>query len=287
MKKYSFKVCNVEKPTTVKDYLKSIKISNQVIKDLSKQMGLIKVNGIDKRTIDEVLCGDFLDLTIIETENNQIIPVKHNLNIVYEDEYFLIVYKPYGISTIPSKGNYNTSLANYVCNYMLNKQPDFLFRAINRLDKDAQGFVVIALDKLIYSLLKDNIQKFYTCFCIGKLEVKQINNAIATIKDSNGKNQIKREILTSGKPSLTNIISVEYNKEKDISKAKIFITTGRTHQIRLHLSSIGHAIIGDNLYGSKSEKPLQLYCNEIFIFHPIKHKTLHFIIDVKNELIWN
>ena len=148
MKKYSFKVRNVEKPTTVKDYLKSIKVSNQVIKDLSKQMGLIKVNGKDKRTIDEVFCGDLLTLTVIETEKNQIIPVEFNLNIIYEDEYLLIVYKPYGISTIPSKGNYNTSLANYVCYYMLDKQPDFIFRAINRLDKDAQGFVVIALDKL-------------------------------------------------------------------------------------------------------------------------------------------
>ena len=277
MKNYTFIPTNIKSKTKIKDYLKSIGISNQVIKDLSKEFGLIKINDVSKTTIDYIYNNDVLKLTVKENEKNDIILTPASIKITYEDEYFLVVYKPYGIATIPSYANYTNSLANFVCYYMHKKDVNFIFRAINRLDKDAQGYVVIAKDKLIYSLLKKNIQKFYTCFCLGKLDKQVISSKILTVPMQNGRNELLRQINNCGKESNTNIIETMYDKSKNITKAKIYITTGRTHQIRLHLSSIGHPIIGDALYG-KDEKniPLQLYCNEIYIFHPILHKTLHY-----------
>lgn len=276
MMKYIFTPNIIPKDTKVKEYLKSINISSQVIKDLSKEFGLIKINGKSVRTIDTINSKEHIELTIKEDKTNTIVPIKYLLDIAYEDEYFLVVYKPYRVATIPTYANYTNSLANFVCEYMHSKQQDFIFRAINRLDKEAQGFVVIAKDKLIYSLLKNgNIQKFYTCLCHGKLDTQKITKSISSIKLQNGRNEIKRAISESGKQCETFIESVEYDKTKDLSKARIYISTGRTHQIRLHLSSINHPIVGDSIYGIEKDTPLQLYCNEIFIFHPILHKTVH------------
>lgn len=265
----------------LKDWFKSLNLSSQVVKLLRKNTHNILINGKPSTIRDKIKKGDKISLSYIEEGQNNIVKTKAKVRIVYQDKYIILAYKPSGISTIPSYCNNTNSLANFIC-YRMRKDKRFIFRALNRLDKDAQGLVLIAKDLITYSLLSGCYQKLYTVHAHGKLKCMQIDSPILCEKKENGLNQIKRVIdIDNGEKAITNIVDVKYFEKENYSRATILLETGRTHQIRLHLSSIGHALIGDKLYGNENEKHnLQLFCNEIYFFHPIKHKTMHFKIDV-------
>lgn len=285
MKDFTFEIQGLSKPTQIKIYLKLIGLSSQLIKNLSKNLGQIKVNEKDAIMTNQIFNGDILKLELIENETNQIIPIKKDLQIAYEDDYLLIIYKDKYTSTIPSYCNFKSSLANYVVDYMINKQKNFIYRALNRLDKNAEGYIIIPKDKLTYSLLLNNksICKLYTAKVHGKVHKQIIEKNIATLKKDNGFNQIQRKINGLGKYAKTEIIESNYNKKLDYSIIKIYLHTGRTHQIRLHLSSIGHPLYGDKLYNENfTLDDLQLYCNELYFFHPYLHKSIHLLHKLTN-----
>lgn len=286
MNTYTFSIDKIYNNLPVKSFLKKIGVSSNVLKILSSSLGLITINNKISITTSILHTDNVLRLTIPELEENNIPCVKGYIDIAYEDEYILILYKPTGIATIPSFCNYKNSLASFVSFYMQGKRKNFVYRAINRLDKDAEGFVVIALDSLIYNLLNNNIQKYYNAICVGNVHQQTICEPILTTKNTNNLNDITRKIDSKGKQSITHIVSSVYNKEKNLSLIKVYIETGRTHQIRLHLSSIGCPILSDSIYGNKIKNiPLQLFCNEIYLFHPILNKTIHLKRD--SSLIWN
>ena len=136
------------------------KVSARMITRLKRENNGITRNSVLLRTIDKVYENDKIILKL-PIDNNKITPVKGNLNILFEDEYVLIVDKPYNMPVHPTKIHQNDTLANLVIYHQLSNKENFTFRAINRLDKDTSGIVVIAKDRYTASSLFGNLQKIY------------------------------------------------------------------------------------------------------------------------------
>ena len=238
----------------LRQFLKSeMKISSTLLKKLKKDYYAITVNG-EHKNVDYILkTGDRvkIDISRLEKINENIKPSEIDIDIIYEDENITVVNKKAGMPTHPSLNHYEDTLANALA-YKYKDKP-YVFRVLNRLDKDTSGVVVTANNTYTASLLSDQmqngkVQKTYIAIVKGKLEGSGIINApINRLNDT----IIKRGVSNDGSPAITEYVSLIACDEISVILAKP--KTGRTHQLRVHFSHIGHAILGDSLYGEKSD----------------------------------
>ena len=204
---------------------------------------------------------DVLKVNIKECENSDNIPaVYHQLNIILEDEDLLVISKDKDMPIHPSMNNYENTLANAVMYYMKGKEDNFVFRCINRLDRNTTGLSIIAKNHVSAGILYEHIRKRKisgTYIAIVKalknskidLHLKkqgQINAPIAREENS----CIKRCIDTErGERAVTNYSVLEH--VNDYYLVELVLESGRTHQIRVHMSYMGYPLIGDELYGGE------------------------------------
>ena len=244
-------------------------LSSRLVTKLKKSGG-IKINGnvvTVRYTLKE---NDVLTISVDDSQSSSIEPCNIPIDVIYEDEYLLAVNKPKAMPTHPSHKHRYDTLANAVM-YRYKETP-FTFRAITRLDEDTSGVVLIAKDantaqKLSKMMSEGKIQKQYLAICDNtpKELCGIINAPIA--RDENS--VIKRKISPDGKNAVT-----EYEVIQKLSDSRCLIRvypkTGRTHQIRIHLSHIGCPINGDFLYGVQvgNERAL-LHCEALEFIHPI------------------
>lgn len=228
----------------------------------------ILLNGKKEFVNKRVSGGDVLEISLPEMISDNIVPNPIPISILYEDDDILLVDKPANMPTHPSIGHYEGTLANAVMHYY--KDVPFTFRAVTRLDRDTSGVVLIAkhivsADRLSKAIISGQIEKEYMAVCVG-VPTPLIGTIDAPIKREK-EGIIKRCIDKDGKPSLT---EYEVIKEKDgLSLIKLFPKTGRTHQLRLHLSHIGTPILGDFLYGKElSGERTRLHCHSLSFPHP-------------------
>lgn len=264
-----------------------LNISSRLLYKLIKNRRIF-LNDTTCDTRDFANVGDVLTVDFnYEEDNSNIVPTKMNLNIVFEDNWLLVINKPAGIAIHPSILHYSDSLCNGIRFYFdsigLNKK----IRPVNRLDLNTSGLVVFAkceyIQECLISEMKDNLfKKEYLAFCEGIFENKSgtINLPISR-KDNS---IIERCILKDGQPSITHY---EVLKEFDNnSLVKCVLETGRTHQIRVHMSAISHPLIGDSLYGSISDliKRQALHCYKLQFVHPITKKFMDFCGEIPLDL---
>ena len=235
-----------------------------------------KINLNDKIRID----FDFNE------DNSNIIPKKMDLDIIYEDDYYIVLNKPAGIPVHPSKLYYDNSLSNGLKHYYDNIGLKKKIRPVNRLDKDTSGIVIFAKNAYIQECLIKQMKckkfiKKYIAICEGKFKNKNgtINLPIAR-KDNS---IIERCINQSGDTAITH-----YNVLKttnDLSVLECILETGRTHQIRVHLSSIGHPIISDTLYGNKSTLigRQALHAYKVNFIHPIFKRDVIYSLSLPDD----
>ena len=219
-----------------------------------------------------------IDLNYKE-DNSNIIANKMNLDIVYEDEGLLLINKPAGVAVHPSIEHYKDSLASGVKYYFESKGIAKKIRPVNRLDLNTSGLIVFAKNEYIQESLirqmKNNIfKKEYLAIVDGYLKNKKgtIDEPIARKENS----IIERCVSKDGKSAIT---EYEVIKEKDnYSLIKCKLLTGRTHQIRVHFAYIGHPLIGDTLYGKKSNliDRQALHSCKISFCNPITGKNMSF-----------
>lgn len=251
------------------------------LSDLFKMMNLSKqkiqylINNnccfINGELVDETKLlnqNDYLMIDISNFEQIDYKPVDAKLDILYEDDYLLIINKP--TSMIVYSLDKNTiSLANYVANYYQINDLNSTIRHCHRLDKDTTGCLVYAKDLITHSamskMFEDNkIKKTYLAIAEGII-IKDgiINTPIGKDRHVNG----KMVTHPNGQKAITKYKVL--SKNQNTSLLSVEIETGRTHQIRVHLSSILHPLYGDKLYGAITESRVMLHCHKLNFVHPI------------------
>ena len=249
---------------------------------------LVLLNNKQIDTRSSINIGDNVKIDLnYEEENDNIVPVKMNLDILYEDDCLLIINKPANIAIHPSILHFEDSLSNGIRFYFDSIGLKKKIRPVNRLDLDTSGIIVFAKNEFVQECLirqmNNNIfKKEYIAIVTGHLKEKSgvINLPIARKENS----IIERCISEKGQNAIT---KYEVIKELDsISVVKCFLETGRTHQIRVHFMAIGHPLIGDSLYGSKSSliNRQALHCYSISFVHPITKEVLNITCNLPKDM---
>ena len=227
-----------------------------------------------------------VDLNFNE-ESENIISTKMLINIIYEDECFLILNKPAGIAVHPSILHYTDSLANGVKFYFESIGLKRKIRPINRLDLNTSGIIIFAKNEYVQECLIKQMQdhtfkKYYIAFVEGTFKNKEgtINLPIARKENS----IIERCISENGQTAITDYkVLAEY---ADFSTVECHLQTGRTHQIRVHMSAIGHPLLGDTLYGNSSNliNRHALHSCKISFVHPITKQVMSFSCNLPDDM---
>jgi len=272
---------NVAKPNNINNILKNeLHISNRLlVKLINNKKILLNNNVVDTRL--NAKKNDMISI-LLDTieENDNIVPTKMDLNIIYEDEALLIVNKPAGIATHPSMAHFDDSLSNGIKYYFDKINLAKKIRPVNRLDYNTSGLVIFAkneyIQEILISQMKNNtFKKEYLAIVNGIFENKigSIDLPIARKENS----IIERCIDKKGQNSITHY---EVLKEfKDYSLVKCILETGRTHQIRVHMAYIRHPLLGDTLYGTTSSliNRQALHCYKLKFVNPINNIKQEFI----------
>lgn len=243
-------------------------------------------NIVDTRS--SVNLNDVISVDLdFDEESENIVPQKMNLNIVYEDDAVLIINKPPKIAIHPSILHYNDSLANGVKYYFDEINLHRKIRPVNRLDFNTSGLVLFAKNQYIQECLISQMKnhtfgKEYIAVVSGKFKEKSgiINLPIARKENS----IIERCISETGQQAITHYEVLQ--EFTDISVVKCILETGRTHQIRLHMSAIGHPLIGDSMYGITSNfiDRQALHSSKISFIHPISKEHISFECSLPEDI---
>lgn len=255
----------------IKAFLESYcTLSSRKVKQLLKQKK-IQINSKTAYYDSNVKSGDKVVFDLSEAGKDSTLPESMALDIIYEDEYFLAVNKPAGILVHPTTNFPTNTLANGIKFYFLSKDLDIPIRFINRIDRDTSGLVIIAKSGEAHSALAkqfelDSCEKLYLAVAEGFFEA-----ASGTIDKPIGiddENTIRRAVSKDGHKSITMYEVQEQYKIAALVKLKL--VTGRTHQIRVHLSSIGHPLLGDELYGGNMQylQRQALHAYKMTFLHP-------------------
>lgn len=279
-RKLIYEITAADAGRSIGDFLKKQGYSHGCIVHLKKTEEGIVRNGVWAYVRDILREGDRLEISFSEEHSSEnIVPSDIPLDIVYEDEDILVVNKGADTPIHPSQGNYENSLANAVMNYYRNKGESFVFRCINRLDRDTSGLVLIAKNMLSAAVLSQAM-----------LERKICRTYLAVVKgcpDENGTidlpiarregSMIERCVdLERGERAVTHYEVLEKNERYAL--LKIWLETGRTHQIRVHMNAAGHPLPGDFLYYPDfTEIGRQaLHSWSLEFIHPVTGEKMHF-----------
>lgn len=239
-------------------FLKEKEYSRAVLIELKKTTTGIRKNGVWANVNEVLQTGDRLEICLQEEgKSESIVPIKGDIAILYEDEDILVVNKPYDTPIHPSVNNYDNTLANQIAYYYQEQNRSYVFRCINRLDRDTTGVTIMAKNLLSSSILSNRVKerglsRIYLAFVEGVTEEKgTINLPIGRAEGSIIKRQIDEH---NGKQAITHYRRlVCLNIEgQPISIVALKLETGRTHQIRVHMSAIGHPLLGDFLYNENN-----------------------------------
>lgn len=272
----------------VRDVLKNyFYISSRLMLTLKKN-NLIFLNSKTVYLDMKVKTNDIISFSLdFKEDNSNIVPNNIKLDIIYEDEAFLIINKPSGISVHPSMSHFDNSLSNGVKFYFDKIGLKKKIRIVNRLDKDTSGLVIFAKNEYVQEFLvrqmkNNSFNKYYLGILEGSLDKK---NGIIDAPISRKENSIiERCVNLNGAKAITyyNVLK-EFN---NMSLVEFKLETGRTHQIRVHSSFLGHPIVGDTLYGNKSKyiNRQALHSYKIGFVHPISRKYVEFCNNLPEDM---
>lgn len=268
---------------TVGRYLRTYcSVSARTLAKLKRVEGAILLNGNKARAIDPVKKGDKISIDIPSGVSDGVTAVELPIDIVYEDKYLVVINKPPFMPVHPTKVHQLDTLANALCFYAKQRGEQYTFHAVNRLDRNTSGLVIVAKDRHTASIMSQNeITKHYTAFVMGEIADKgTVNEPIELSENS----KIVRTVTPEGKPSVTHYEPLE-NKD-GFTVLKLVLETGRTHQIRCHMSHIGHPLLGDDLYGGSMSKINRhaLHCGFISFNHPIGGEFIEISADLPDDM---
>ena len=268
----TFTVPNEYNDTQAKWFLRNYcKISVRLLTALKLVPLGISREGKLLRVVDNVYAGDKITVKLPE-DNNEIVPVEMPLDICYEDDHIIVLNKPPYMPVHPTHDHVYDTLANGLAYYLNSKNEHFCFRAINRIDRDTTGLVLIAKHSYAASNLVKNVKKTYVAVCEGIINEQGTVDANISLLEGHTIQRVAGTI--DGVKAVTHYKPIKYSNNHTL--VEYDLETGRTHQIRVHMSYINHPLAGDDMYGGSLEciERQALHCQTITFTHPVTHQVI-------------
>jgi 23S rRNA pseudouridine1911/1915/1917 synthase len=239
----------------------------------------------NKKTVLKL--DDFLKLEY--DDSIDFLPLDSKLDILYEDEYLLVVNKAAGILVHPDSKDKNGTLVNMVSNYYHKTNQNISVKYLHRIDVDTSGIVVFGKDILTTSYLMHQISQHtfvrrYLCLCSGEFKENEGRYDYPIAENRYIAN--KKRVAPTGKSAVTNYKVIE-RLRKNLNLCLVQLETGRTHQIRVHFSYKGHPLVGDSLYNGNTNllKRQALHSYEVDFIHPITEKRIHIKCELPKDIL--
>lgn len=293
----------------ISGFLKCKGYSEQNLVNLKKDEKSIWLNGEYVHLNHMINAEDYLRVCIREQDcSKQIIPIELPVRIVYEDDDLMVINKPAGMPIHPSRNNPDNSLGNALAWLYQNRGEPFVFRCINRLDRDTSGLTIVAKHMVSAAILgqmvrqkanEAGIHREYLAIVDGIPDKKE-GTIAAPIARKESRNLERVVDYTCGDSAVTHYRVVE--EYKDTSLISLVLETGRTHQIRVHMKHLGHPLLGDFLYhpdyaanqvdrveNSHSSPAYDigrqaLHAHRLLFSHPITGEVLSFVAPMPEDM---
>lgn len=269
---------------------------------LKQHPGSVRLNGEEALFYFLLKNGDLLEISLEEEHPSEnIVPVDLPIHIIYEDEDLMVIDKPADMPVHPSIGNYENTLANAAAWYFHRQDIPFVFRCINRLDRDTTGLLILAKHMLSGAILSDQMKKraihrTYLAITEGKTDpAGTIDSPIGRTDQSLILRQVDHE---NGDSACTHYLQKCWHPktfypetlpvpQDGLSLVQLQLETGRTHQIRVHMTSIGHPLIGDTLYNPETVlmNRQALHSYRLAFTHPVTGVSLEFTSPLPEDMV--
>lgn len=268
----------------IKDYLKGVQgFSTRFVRGAAFDNRLF-VNGKTARLSYKLKYEDKIEIEVTKSESQNVEPEKMDIDVAYEDMDVIVVNKLPGMVVHPTKSYQSGTLSNGLIYYFREKGENCIVRLVNRLDMDTSGLVLIAKNQFSHMALardmnKESFKKEYIAVIHGHLKPESGTIDKPIYRDEGG--SLKRIIDDRGQKSITHYEVIE--KYEDSEMVRLVLETGRTHQIRVHLSSMGNPIFGDSLYGVEEKEYINrqaLHAYKLQFPHPRSGK----VVSIETEL---
>ncbi|WP_134698525.1 RluA family pseudouridine synthase [Ammoniphilus sp. YIM 78166] len=251
----TYRITEEDHGLTMKQFLRNKKgLSRTLLVKLKKEKAIF-LNGNFTYLDHPLQAGDIITIVMNEEESENIIPEDITLDIVFEDEDLMVLNKTYGQCVHPTLLHPSGTLANGVVKYWQDQGFNRKFRAVNRLDKDTTGLLIVAKNQFAHQQLaivqrKHLIIRYYESVVHGHLD--RDTGTISAPIARKGESIVEREVREDGQEAVTHFEVLKRFARATYIKLKL--ETGRTHQIRVHMSHIGHPLMGDDMYGGSREE---------------------------------
>jgi 23S rRNA pseudouridine1911/1915/1917 synthase len=265
----------------------------------------VQVNNLFQKPSYRVSPGDIIDITIKDAVPLQAEPEDIYIEIIYEDSYLVVVNKPAGMVVHPGCGNFSGTMVNallYHCKSLSGIGGVIRPGIVHRLDKGTSGVLVVAKNDLAHQNLSEQFKQHTAIRKYKALVFGRMDERSGTVKGSIGRHRLNRKKMSikskKGRDAITHWEVIEEFDDLTFIEAKL--ETGRTHQVRVHLESIGHSIAGDNIYGSSKQlkgfkqklrdllktinRPL-LHAGYLEFIHPINKDQMSFEVPLPHDFV--
>lgn len=290
-KELRFEIKKEEEDKKLRQYLHDVaNLSSRLIKDASRNQR-VRVNGSIARMNYVVKSGDIITFEVSKEESQNVEPEKMDLDILYEDEDVIVVNKPAGMVVHPTKSYYMGTLANGLLYHFRENGESCIVRLVSRLDMDTSGIILVAKNQYAHMALardmvekQDEFEKSYIAVIHGHLKDEKGTIDLPIYKSP--EEPIKRIVDEKGQRSITHYELLERYKDADM--VRLILETGRTHQIRVHLSHLDHPIYGDSLYGIEDDSVYidrqALHATKLVFPHPRSGKLISLQAELPSDI---
>jgi len=265
-------------------------ISRKLLSRLKLTEEGITVNGIRRYISHRVQAGDKVQVRMEEEASDDILPQDIPVDVLFEDEHLLIVNKPAGLIVHPTTGHWANTLANGIVFMWLQRGLRIRFRPIHRLDRETSGVLAVAKNPYVHQNVSEQmkantVDKEYIALVHGCVEKE--SGTIDGPIDRNPESPHYRIVTPTGYPSVTHYKVLE--RYRDATLLSVKLETGRTHQIRVHMSHMGHPLIGDGMYGTGTDGHLPidrhaLHAHRLSFDHPITRERMTFTAPLPKDM---
>ena len=277
---------------TILQFLKKHLYTDKAIIALKKTPEGILLNDTWAYVNQKISSGDILTIKIVETDSSEnIVPENLNIDIVYEDEDILVVNKASNMPVHPSQNHYTGTLANAIAGYFASQNKPFIFRCVNRLDRDTTGLTILCKHQLASGILSNMvserlIKRTYMAICQDDGSLPEHGTVDAPIGRKEGSTIERIVDFEHGEHAVTHFTRLHHDPVKQLSLIQLRLETGRTHQIRVHMSHLGHPLIGDDLYGGDCSLITRqaLHSFSLRFTHPITLQEMYFEQPIPDDM---